>query len=157
MAIIHTQPERAHSYRALARAHTLHLSHMCRIARRHPNIISFKESFKADNHLYIVMDFADGGDLYARLQQQRRYHPPQLLTENQVLDWFVQLCLALKHVHDRKILHRDLKSQNVFLTSNGIVKLGDFGIAKVWRTPSPLRQHRPVSRASPLSKHRLQS
>jgi len=44
---------------------------------------------------------------------------------------FVQICLAMKHVHDRNILHRDLKSQNIFLTSKGIVKLGDFGIAKV--------------------------
>ena len=39
--------------------------------------------------------------------------------------------MAIKHLHDRKILHRDLKSQNIFLTKNGIVKLGDFGIAKV--------------------------
>ena len=38
--------------------------------------------------------------------------------------------MAIKHVHDRKILHRDLKSQNIFLTSQGIVKLGDFGIAR---------------------------
>jgi NIMA (never in mitosis gene a)-related kinase len=37
----------------------------------------------------------------------------------------------MKHVHDRKILHRDLKSQNIFLTKRGIVKLGDFGIARV--------------------------
>lgn len=42
-----------------------------------------------------------------------------------------QICLALKHVHDHNILHRDLKSQNIFLTQKGIVKLGDFGIAKV--------------------------
>ena len=52
--------------------------------------------------------------------------------EEQVLDWFVQIALALKHVHDRKILHRDLKTQNIFLTGkNAIVKLGDFGIARV--------------------------
>lgn len=46
------------------------------------------------------------------------------------MDWFTQICLAIKHIHDKKILHRDLKSQNVFLTKNGLVKLGDFGIAK---------------------------
>lgn len=41
------------------------------------------------------------------------------------------MVLAIKHVHDRKILHRDLKSGNVFLTKDGIVKLGDFGIARM--------------------------
>ena len=41
------------------------------------------------------------------------------------------MVLAIKHVHDRKILHRDLKSGNVFLTKTGIVKLGDFGIARM--------------------------
>ena len=46
------------------------------------------------------------------------------------MDWFTQICLAIKHIHDKKILHRDLKSQNIFLTKNGLVKLGDFGIAK---------------------------
>lgn len=46
---------------------------------------------------------------------------------------FVQTTLALKHIHDRKILHRDLKTQNIFLTRSRVVKLGDFGIAKVQR------------------------
>lgn len=54
-----------------------------------------------------------------------------LFQEDQILDWFVQICLALKHVHDRKILHRDIKSQNIFLTKDGTVQLGDFGIARV--------------------------
>ena len=51
--------------------------------------------------------------------------------EFQVLDWFSQIALALRHCHERKILHRDLKSKNVFLTMKNVVKLGDFGIAKV--------------------------
>lgn len=57
--------------------------------------------------LYIVMDYCDGGDLYKRITEQRSKHFP----EEQILNWFVQICLALKHIHDRKILHRDIKSQ----------------------------------------------
>ena len=41
------------------------------------------------------------------------------------------MCLALKHVHDRKIIHRDIKSQNVFLMNDNTIKMGDFGIARV--------------------------
>ena len=53
------------------------------------------------------MDFCDGGDLHSRIQTQRGI----LFTEEQIVDWFVQITLALKHVHDRKVLHRDIKSQ----------------------------------------------
>eukprot|EP01035_Chromulina_nebulosa_P019583 gene19583-25486_t len=51
---------------------------------------------------------------------------------------FVQISLAIKHIHDRKILHRDLKSDNIFLTSNGLCKLGDFGVSRVLRNTSEL-------------------
>ena len=47
------------------------------------------------------------------------------------MNWFVQLCLSLEYIHGRKILHRDIKSSNVFLTRNNTIKLGDFGISKV--------------------------
>jgi serine/threonine protein kinase len=47
------------------------------------------------------------------------------------MNWFVQLCFAVKYIYDRKILHRDLKLSNIFLCSNGDIKLGDFGISKV--------------------------
>jgi NIMA (never in mitosis gene a)-related kinase len=47
------------------------------------------------------------------------------------MNWFVQMCLSLEYIHRRKILHRDIKSQNVFLTKNNTIKLGDFGISKV--------------------------
>lgn len=46
--------------------------------------------------------------------------------------------MAVKHVHDRKILHRDLKTQNIFLMKNGMLKLGDFGIARLLNTTSDL-------------------
>jgi NIMA (never in mitosis gene a)-related kinase len=47
------------------------------------------------------------------------------------MNWFTQMILALKHVHDRRILHRDLKCGNIFLTKSGMAKIGDFGIARV--------------------------
>ena len=94
----------------------------------HPNIVRYRDSFLETGVLHIVMDFAEGGDLSNMLKEQGT----RLLPEEQVLDYFVQLCLAMKHVHDRKVLHRDIKSQNIFLTQNRkIMKLGDFGIARV--------------------------
>lgn len=53
------------------------------------------------------MDYCDGGDLHSRIQAQKGV----LFNEDQILDWFIQITLALKHVHDRKVLHRDIKSQ----------------------------------------------
>ena len=93
----------------------------------HPNIVTFWDSFGSKDCLFIVMEFADGGDLETLIKNRRGKH----FSESEVLHLFVQLSLAIKHVHDRKILHRDLKSQNVFMTSTGLVKLGDFGVSRI--------------------------
>ncbi|KAM8939452.1 serine/threonine-protein kinase Nek1 [Pelodytes ibericus] len=94
---------------------------------KHPNIVQYRESFEESGCLYIVMDYCEGGDLFKRINTQKGV----LFSEDQIMNWFVQLCLALKHVHDRKILHRDIKSQNIFLTKSGTIQLGDFGIARI--------------------------
>jgi hypothetical protein len=57
------------------------------------------------------------------------------MCSTQVLDWFVQITLGLKHMHDRHILHRDLKLQNIFLTEFNTIKLGDFGLSKILELP----------------------
>lgn len=101
---------------------------------KHPNIVQYRESFEENGSLYIVMDYCEGGDLFKRINAQKGI----LFQEDQILDWFVQICLALKHVHDRKILHRDIKSQNIFLTKDGTVQLGDFGIARVLNSTAEL-------------------
>ena len=75
--------------------------------RRHPNIIRVREHFVEEGRLCIVMDFADGGDLAQRIEAQKdaaaNSEAPELFSEDMVLDWFVQICLALKHAHDRKV------------------------------------------------------
>eukprot|EP01050_Picozoa_sp_SAG11_P003113 SAG11_NODE_169_length_13635_cov_13.307993_6_plen_1033_part_00 len=94
----------------------------------HPNIVRYEDFFIDGPKLCIVMELAEDGDLYARVKKQggKRF------SEQQVLNWFVQICLAIKHVHDRKVLHRDIKTQNIFLTRGGsIIKIGDFGISRV--------------------------
>ena len=96
---------------------------------RHPYIITYKESFMDKRCLCIVMDYADGGDLYTKIANQKKSGRGKSLnrgsaliitllfylllvcySEDQILDWFVQMALAIKHIHDRKILHRDLKT-----------------------------------------------
>ena len=95
----------------------------------HQNIIKLKEVFMAKKPqftLNIVTEYADGGDLAKRINEQNG----KFFSESQIINWFTQIALALYHIHSRLIIHRDIKPQNVFLTKKGDVKLGDFGIAK---------------------------
>lgn len=96
---------------------------------KHPYIVSYRESFCEGRNLAIVMDYADGGDLHQRIRKMR--HEGRVFGEDRVLRWFTEATLALKYLHDKYVLHRDLKSQNLFLTSQDRLRLGDFGISKV--------------------------
>ncbi|KAL0223711.1 hypothetical protein P9112_003101 [Eukaryota sp. TZLM1-RC] len=92
----------------------------------HPNIINYYGCSANDGQFNIIMEYAKGGDLHSRILNRRGQH----LSESEIMFLFVQIVSALKHVHDNNILHRDLKTQNIFLTDNDVVKLGDFGISK---------------------------
>lgn len=93
-------------------------------------IVRFIEVYATkQNKLKIVMEYAECGDLSKAVAARRNEKRP--FEESQILDWFTQICLAMKHVHDRKILHRDIKGQNIFITKANTLKLGDFGIARV--------------------------
>ena len=97
----------------------------------HPNIVKFIEVFrqsKPKSTLNIVMEYAEGGDLFSKIRYQAQKR--QYFSENVILDWFTQICLAIRYIHKKRILHRDLKSKNIFLSKNFLIKLGDFGIAK---------------------------
>ncbi|KPA80682.1 putative serine/threonine-protein kinase putativeprotein kinase [Leptomonas pyrrhocoris] len=97
----------------------------------HPNIIRYHEHFEDGCLIFIIMEYADGGDLNSRIKEAKKVDPAQPFDPNLAMFWFLQICMALKYLHDNHILHRDLKTANVFLTSKNVVKLGDFGISTI--------------------------
>eukprot|EP00759_Apiculatamorpha_spiralis_P015742 PhF_6_TR22319/c0_g1_i1/m.31592/K08857/NEK1_4_5; NIMA (never in mitosis gene a)-related kinase 1/4/5 len=94
----------------------------------HPNIIRYVEDYEEAEKLLIVMEFADAGDLDRQIKT--RAADGQYFLEHEVMFMFLQLCLAIDHLHRNKMLHRDIKAANIFLCSTGLVKLGDLGFSK---------------------------
>jgi serine/threonine-protein kinase len=92
----------------------------------HPNIVRFYEAGFENGLYFYAMEYVDGKSLDDLLDERDR------LPWSEVLDIALQICPALKHVHDHGVIHRDLKPANILLTSDSIVKLTDFGIAKVF-------------------------
>ena len=94
-------------------------------------VISYKEAFIDENEksLCIVMEYADKGDLYQKICQFKKMGC--LIDEVDVWRIFIQMTKGLKALHDLKILHRDLKSANIFLFSDGSAKIGDLNVSKV--------------------------
>ena len=87
--------------------------------------------------LFIVLEYADGGDLAAAIKRARS--KGRFFSEPRVLFWFVQLASALRYCHEQRVLHRDLKASNIFLSGRDrVVKLGDFGISRVLSSEASL-------------------
>jgi serine/threonine-protein kinase len=92
----------------------------------HPNIVQFYESGSQDGLFYYAMEYVDGESFEQILQERKR------LPWQEVLDVALQICPALKHAHDHGVIHRDLKPPNLMRSTTGLIKLTDFGIAKVF-------------------------
>jgi serine/threonine protein kinase len=100
----------------------------------HFHVVRCHDFFVYHGKLCIVMELASGGDLHDLVRTQRTKSQP--FAEHDVSAWFAQLCLGLNHVHESKVLHRDIKAKNVLVFPNKqvpgglILKLGDFGLAR---------------------------
>lgn len=116
----------------------------------HPTVITYHGSFLEDGMLNVVMEYADNGSLFQHIQRAREPFPearqssgpPRVRGNNLtasppaplqpiIISVFAQLTMALKHLHSRKILHRDIKTKNIFVTRSMQIKLGDFGLSKM--------------------------
>eukprot|EP00088_Acartia_fossae_P029293 TRINITY_DN30143_c0_g1_i1.p1 TRINITY_DN30143_c0_g1~~TRINITY_DN30143_c0_g1_i1.p1 ORF type:complete len:331 (+),score=21.65 TRINITY_DN30143_c0_g1_i1:25-1017(+) len=108
----------------------------------HLNIVRYVGAYRIHKNelnekILIIMEYADVGDLAAIIKRQKEVLK-QYLPEKQILNWLVQISFGLQYIHKKKILHRDLKTQNIFLTSQNLIKIGDFGISKSLRNTMDL-------------------
>ncbi|XP_027752966.1 serine/threonine-protein kinase Nek11 [Empidonax traillii] len=92
----------------------------------HPAIVKFYASFVERDSFCIITEYCEGGDLDFKIQEYK--DSGKTFTQSQVIDWFIQLLLGVNYMHERRILHRDLKAKNIFLKDN-LLKIGDFGVS----------------------------
>ena len=97
----------------------------------HKNIIGYKEAFYDEKSmtLNIVMEYADDGDLSSKIKYNIKNH--LVFEESTIWKILIQLLEGLKYLNTKKIMHRDLKSANLFLTKKGVLKIGDLNVSKI--------------------------
>jgi serine/threonine protein kinase len=91
----------------------------------HPNIVTLYDAGESGGLFYLAMQFIQGETLHDRINRQRWF------TLKEVQELFRQMCAGLDYAHQRGVIHRDIKPANIMITTEGVVKLTDFGIAKL--------------------------
>jgi NIMA (never in mitosis gene a)-related kinase 1/4/5 len=89
-----------------------------------PYIVKYFDSFVENSTLHIVMEYCEKGDLSQILKKKS-------LPESKVWKYFTQACIGLEYLHSKQILHRDIKTLNIFLGNDDSVRIGDMGVAKI--------------------------
>jgi NIMA (never in mitosis gene a)-related kinase len=118
-------------------------------------LIQLIESSVENEELILVMEYAEGGDLYAKIQEHQKSN--QYISEEQIVKWITQAALGICDMHSKGILHRDIKDENIFLTADGDIRIGDFGLCHVFdeKTESSRRAHSFVGTEIFMSPERL--
>lgn len=90
----------------------------------HPFMVKMHYIFQTKDRIFFIMEFIKGGELYQRLVKVRRF------TEEEAKFYAATLIIAIGFLHEKKIIYRDLKPENVLINADGYLKLADFGLAK---------------------------
>ncbi|BAO37892.1 Cell cycle serine/threonine-protein kinase cdc5/MSD2 [Kluyveromyces marxianus] len=92
---------------------------------KHPNIVQFTDCFEDDTNVYILLEICPNGSVMELLRQRKH------LTEPEVRFCMIQIIGAIRYMHSRRVIHRDLKLGNIFFDKDNNLKIGDFGLAAV--------------------------
>src|SRR4030042_2072135 len=96
-------------------------------ATTHPNVCTIHEIHDEGENPFIVMEYVEGKNLRERMREKSGLN----ITLNKVIDYAVQIAEALNIAHNKGIVHRDIKSENIMVTDDGRVKVMDFGLARL--------------------------
>jgi len=94
---------------------------------RHKNILRLYGYFYDSSRVYLILEYAAGGELYSKLKQEKRFD------EKTAAKYIVQIVEALQYCHTKHVIHRDIKPENLLLGGNGEIKIADFG----WSVHAP--------------------
>ncbi|KAI8386865.1 kinase-like domain-containing protein [Blakeslea trispora] len=90
----------------------------------HPFLVNLWDAFQDDTHLFMVMDYVPGGELFSMLRKEKKF------SEHTAKFYAAEVLLALAYLHENGIVYRDLKPENILIDARGHVKVTDFGFAK---------------------------
>ncbi|XP_067256633.1 uncharacterized protein [Chanodichthys erythropterus] len=113
----------------------------------HPHIIQHKEIITDSDCAYLVTEHCEGGDLAEKIKNKRE--GKFTFSENEILDWIVKICMALKYLHDQWILHKNLQPESIFFSEFGTIRLGEFGVIHQRITEEQTARNKPSSYVAP--------
>ncbi|XP_048039559.1 serine/threonine-protein kinase PLK4-like [Megalobrama amblycephala] len=113
----------------------------------HPHIIQHKEIITDSDCAYLVMEHCEGGDLAEKIKNKKE--GKLTFSENEILDWIVKICMALKYLHDQWILHKNPQPESIFFSEFGTIRLGEFGVIHQWITEEQTAGNKPSSYVAP--------
>lgn len=90
----------------------------------HPNIVNLFDTLQTGNNIYMVLELVDGGELFEKIVERRKFE------ETQARSYFQDLIMGVRYVHQQGVAHRDLKPENILIADSGL-KIADFGLSNI--------------------------
>lgn len=106
--------------------------HILKIVR-HPNVIQLYEIIETSRQLFLIMEYASGGELFEYIVKRKR------LQEDQAAKFFQQIISGVEYIHKNRICHRDLKPENLLLDDQNNIKIVDFGLSNMYKEGETLK------------------